>query len=304
MKRLPRSVLGKNGFTLVEILVSISVLSVLLVGMASVTNFVAQTWLAGVNSNDNFTKGRVVLNLLDRDIQMMVLRSDLPAFVDASGNPAPAFYTNVEGNQGTDAGNTRSVSLVQYLLASSTTAPTLQRINCGMNFLPGSGITPTIGASSLTQLGNVNAQTDTVFKGIIHFQIQFIDGSGTILTPPYSLSSTPPASSSPPTAPTPFWFDYANPSGSYNPRVAVVSMVVLSNSAYDLAKQDGTVMSHLLADFPTTAPTNQTYSEVWNNVLNPSTGTFDASLPAPLRESGGIQVFERHVPLPLITPSN
>jgi prepilin-type N-terminal cleavage/methylation domain-containing protein len=292
------------GFTLVELLVSISVLSLLLVAMASMTGFVAKTWLNGVNSTDNFTKGRVVLNLLDRDIQMMVMREDLPAFVDGSGNSACAFYTNVEGSPGSDTGNTRSVSLVQYILNTPTTTPTLQRVNYGMNFLSGSGVTPSIGATGLTQLGSPNVQTESVFTGIIAFQIQFIDGSGTILTPPYSLSSAPPPTSTgAPTSPTPFWFDYSNPSGSYNPRIAVVSMVVLSDSAYNIALQSGK-LGTVSSDFPTTAPTNQTYSQVWNDILNPSSGTFGANLPAPLRDGGGIQVFERHIPLPLITPSN
>jgi prepilin-type N-terminal cleavage/methylation domain-containing protein len=294
MKRPYLITRGKFGFTLIEILVALSILSLILVGMATVTEFVAKTWLTGANATDNFTKGRVVLSLLDRDVQMMVLRPDLPAFVDASGNPACAFYTNVEGNPGGDTGNARSVSLVQYLLSNPTSAPTLQRVNYGMNYLTASGATPAIGSTgSLTQLGNANAQTETVFTGIIRFEIQFIDGSGTILTPPYTLSSTPPTADNPPTGPTPFWFDSANPGGSYNPRVVVVSMVVLSQGAYNL-----------LADFPTTPPTNQTYSQVWEKILDPSSGTFGSNLPQPLRDQGGVQVFERHIPLPFITPSN
>ena len=295
---------AKRGFTLVELLVAISILSILLLGMATMIAFVAKIWLVGANSTDNFTKGRVALSLLDRDIQMMVLRSDLPSFVDASGNSACAFYTNIEGNPGATPSNTRSVSLVQYLLANPSSAGTLERINYGMNFAAVAGATPAIGSTSLTQLNNVNAQADSVFTGIIQFKIQFIDGAGTILTPPYTLSSTPPATSSPPTGATPFWFDFANPGGSYNPRVVVVSMVVLSDSAYLLAQQNTAIMANLVSDFPTTPPGNQTYSQVWNNILNPTSGTFGSNLPAPLRDQGGVQVFERHVPLPLITPSS
>jgi prepilin-type N-terminal cleavage/methylation domain-containing protein len=299
---------GKRGFTLVELVVSISILSILLLGLSSMMLFVAKTWLSGINSTDNFTKARVVLNLLDRDIQMMVLRQDLAAFVDSStpGNSACSFYTNVQGNPGTGltggSPDSRTVSLVQYLLNNPTSQPTLQRLNYGMNFLNAFGARPTIGNPlNLPAPSNANLQTDTIFTGVIRFQWQFIDGSGAILNPPYTLSSTPPATSSPPTSNTPFWFDYAVPNAPYNPRVVVLSMVVLSNSAYKIALQNSNAMTSLLADFSATPPTNQTYSQVWTSVLNPSSGSFDPSLPAPIRDSGAVQVFERHIPLPIVS---
>ena len=173
-----------------------------------------------------------------------------------------------------------------------------------MNFLTTGGATPTIGTTGLTQLGSSSVQTENISTGIIRFQIQFIDGTGAILTPPYSLTSTPPSSSNPPSGATPFWFDFANPGGSYNPRIAVLSMVVINDTAYKLALQNSAYMTNLLADFPVSAPTNQTYSQAWDAILNPASGSFGSNLPAPLRDQGAIQVFERHIPLPLVTPSS
>jgi prepilin-type N-terminal cleavage/methylation domain-containing protein len=275
----------RAGFTLIELLVSMTILSIILIALGSATGYVSRLWLNGVGAMDNFTKARVVLTLLDRDIQMMVLRRDLAAFVDSSTppNPACAFYTNVQGSPGTD---TRAISLVQYRLATPATTPTLQRLNYGMNFLnTASAVTPTVSTASLTQLGNSNVQPETVFTGIIRFQIQFLDGTGAI-QPTYS-------------------FTYSQPLPPANSRTVIVSMLVLSNPAYKLATQGGgTWMSSLAndsADFPTTALTNQTYSQVWNASLNSPSATL-LSLPLAIRS--GIQVFERHIPLPITTPSS
>ena len=148
------------------------------------------------------------------------------------------------------------------------------RYNYGMNFLTTTGTIPTVGTTaSLPAPTNAVLQTDTLYTGIIQFQIQFIDGTGAILTPPYSLTSTPPATSSPPSGPTPFWFDFAVPGATYNPRSVVISMVVLSNPAYKLAIQTGT-MSTVVGCFSTTVPTNQTYSQVWNGFSMRRTAPF------------------------------
>ncbi len=79
-------------------------------------------------------------------------------------------------------------------------------------------------------------------------------------------------------------------------------MLVLSNSAYKMATQNSTTIAAIQALFPSSGlGANQTYSAYWNSVLNPSTGRFGASLPEPVRQ--GLQVFERHIPLPIVTPS-
>jgi prepilin-type N-terminal cleavage/methylation domain-containing protein len=289
------------GFTLIELLVSMAILSIMLLTMATMMGFVSTIWLNGIGSMDNFTKARVVLNLVDRDIQMMVLRRDIAAFVDPSGasldsygNSICAFYTNVQGNPGTD---TRSISLVQYLLNNPGSQPTLQRLNYGMNFLAASGVTPAIGQTSkLAAPANSTLQTETVFTGIVRFQIQFVDGTGTILTPPYTPTGTTKAAG-------PFSFNFLAPADPSNPRSVVVSMLVLSNPAYKLATQGGgTIMTKLLSTFPNTLTgSNQTFSQYWNSILNPSIGTIDPTLPPVVR--GGIQVFERRVPLPINIPS-
>jgi prepilin-type N-terminal cleavage/methylation domain-containing protein len=314
--RIHRFSFRKEGFTLVELLVSIAILSILILGLAQAMSFVSGIWIKGIGNVDNFAKARVVMNLLDRDIQMMVMRPDTAAFVDGSGNSACAFYTNVQGSPGagitTGTPDTRAVSLVQYLLPAATpTSSTLERLNCGMNFTAATDASPAIsytstatppGPTSLTQLTTLAAasklQTETLTTGVILFKYQFVDGTGAVLSPPYTPTGTVPAGV---TTPTPFFYNYLAPSAPSNPRAVIVSMVVLSNSAYNLAIQTGNLSK--LSDnttLPTGAPTpNQTYSQVWNNFLDAPNTAF-LSLPPAIRQ--GLLVFQRQIPLP--TPAS
>lgn len=322
----------RESFTLVELVVSMAILSIIVLTLATMMGFVVQTWLAGINAANNFTKARTMLTLLDRDTQLMVLRPDLPAFADASNTPpgaACAFYTKVQGQPGAD---TRAVSLVQYSLeqeGSPATNSILQRFNCGMNYTPG-GITPTVGTgsyiSNMVQMTNSVVETaapspENVVNGVIAFKWQFIDGNGNILDPPYNYYYTPAGFANPVVTitPTPFFYDFTNPGAAYNPRMLIVSLVVVSDNAYKMAVQTSTLQT-LINQFSTNMPTGltttvnganydtETYAQYWNSILNPPPpGTFPsgaaAKLPAPEIAAGAIQVFERHIPLPLITPS-
>jgi prepilin-type N-terminal cleavage/methylation domain-containing protein len=282
------------GFTLVELLVSISILSIILLTLAQAIGYVSQLWVTGIGTVDNYTKARNILSIMDRDIQQMVMRPDIAAFATgtaASPTPACAFYTNVQGSPGTD---TRTSSLVQYLLSQTT----LSRLNYGMNYTTG-GITPAV--ATLTSANPIpppltipNASTtDTLATGVIQFQWQFVDGNGNILTP-----STPTKYN--------FTYNYTTPSAATNPRAIVISVLVLSNSAYLIATQNAATITKLqTVDFPITAPTNSngipiTYSQYWNGILNPSTGTLDTTLPPPIRS--GLKVFQRYIPLPVAAP--
>ena len=294
-KRTQDKARPRRGFTLTELLVAIAVLSLMLVTLATMTSFVTKIWLSGLGAADNYTKARVVLNLMDRDIQNMVLRRDLAAFVDGTGNTALCrFYTNEAGQPGTGftggTFDTRSVSLVQYSLATTATTAMLQRLNYGMNFLPASsGARPVVGSTTtLAVPSNATLQTDTLFTGIVQFEWQFIDGTGTIQTP----SST-----------TPFVYNFASPGATSNYRAVIISMVVLNNYAYTIATKNTTCMAMLTGTtcFSTTAPTNQTYSQVWNAFLAAPSTSF-STLPEPVRR--GIQVFERHIPLPFTPPTH
>jgi len=301
-------------------MVAMVVLSIMLIGLATMLGYVTRTWLNAMGSVDNFTKARLMLSLQDRDIQMMVLRPDMAAFVNNSNAaiPACAFYTRVQGNEGTTTADARNLSLVQYYLnLTNSTSPnipayTLVRRAYGLGFPPNS--TPTWSTTwntivppwytslgntnTLSQLGNVSSstQSENLITGVIAYQWQFVDGTGTILSPPYIPTGATTNST------YPFHYNFTTPTTNANPRILVISMVVLSGSAYSLATKVG-CLTNVVADFPTNLPvagTNQTYSQYWNSIFNSSTN-FGATLPEPVRH--GIQVFERHIPLPVMNPT-
>ena len=289
----------RKGFTLVEIMVAMVVLALMMAGLASIIGFVSKTWLAGINIVDNFSKARVMLNLLDRDIQMMVFRRDVGAFVNASSTPACAFYTKVQGNQGSTISDPRALSLVQYNLPAVTaTSSVLQRIELGLFFSGGTmalsyplPTSPTLPTSTFN-LGSasLSSQTEIVGSGVIAFQYQFIDGTGNLITP---------------TASTPFKYDFTNPTSAANYRAVVVSIAVMSNNAYNLAIDSGNLVK-VAGYFSLTPPTGQTYAQVWNTFLANPAATQPAylSLPAPLRGPGSILVFQRFIPLPGTLPAS
>jgi prepilin-type N-terminal cleavage/methylation domain-containing protein len=303
MKSVTRHRLSHPGFTLVELLVSLTILTIMLFSLAQAVAYVSQLWINGVGAIDNISKARDIVTVMDRDIQQMVLRPDTAAFVGSNtstATPACAFYTNVQSS-GTD---TRAVSLVQYELnppGSPSNTSSLGRLTYGMNF--SSTITPIISTpapTALTQLASASTSTETLATGVVQFQYQFVDGAGTILTPqpsgyipyPYTGNAT-----------TPFTYDYINPRDPANPRAVIVSIIVLSNSAYKIATQAG-LLSKLTDGttiFSTAAPTNQTYSQVWNTTLSNPNAAF-LSLPGPVR--AGLRVFQRYIPLPVISPES
>ena len=279
-------------------LVSITVLSIMLLSLASMMGFVTRIWISGVGTVDNYNKARAAMSVLDRDIQMMVLRRDLPAFVDGTGvNTACQFYTNVEGNPGQDM---RTISLVQYSLVKSPTSSILLRQNYGMSYPSATGTvsltgTPSLGTTGLTAPAASTLQTDNVATGVVAFQWQFVDGTGTILNPPYPLTGSGSATT------FPFKYDFVYPGDTTNPHVVVVGIVVMSNAAYNLAVQLGD-LAQVTSYFGSVTPsTGQTYSQAWNVARNSPTGAF-LGLPLPIRS--GIQVYERRVPLPVTTPSS
>lgn len=280
-----------RGFTLVELMTAIVILTVMLLALTTTISYVGRAWQEGVSYLDNYTKARVMLNLLDRDIQLMVIRRDTAAFVDANGAAACAFYTNVLGSPGaaTTRVDGRTVSLVQYQLATTNNSSVLQRLNYGMNFAAG-GVSPAVANSpapgkltQLTSLGSI--QSEDLSVGVILFQWQFLDGTGTLQTPPtYTFS-----------------YSFARPAPATNPRSVVVSMLVLSNPAYVIATQNSTIIPALQALFPAASlPSNTTYAAYWNSILNAP--GFGANLPPQVR--GGLQVFQRQIPLPVLTPSS
>ncbi len=187
-----------RGFTLIEMLVSISILSFMLVAMAQMTGLAEQAWRVEQNRIDNFSKARAMLNLLTDDLQRGVFRGDLPAFGTGGPSATPSvtanglyfynttgftasFYTRQPGLAATTSTSVRDVSLVSYKLNTSTLPAEkviLQRSDLDV---PWTG-----GASNLvfqgdmtTALANVTPQE--VAPGVVGFGMAFRRADGSLM---------------------------------------------------------------------------------------------------------------------------
>ena len=267
MKSNPSSI---RAFTLVEILVSVSILSVIMIMAAQMLNISSATWKKGNARADNFTQARVILSTIERDIQAMVLRRDLAAFVDANGDPACAFYTRFPA-----PGGDRKLSLIQYKFDATPTEPKLLRLDSPFDYSGQATLTlnETEKLPNLDPAANPALGSQNISEGIIAFQIQFLNANGN-LTDHFS-------------------FNYQNPQDSTNTQATVISLIVLDSDAYQFAKKLGH-LAPLLQSLGGTPATNQSYAQLWTSVI--SSPIFGSSLPAPIR--AGLNVFEKRITLP------
>lgn len=260
-----------GGFSLVEILAAVSVLAIMMLIVGQIVGLVSDTWRTGKARVDNFTQARVALGMMDRDVQMMLLRDDLGAFKNKSGEEeACAFYTRMLGAEGD-----RRLSLVEYFLADPATTPKLMRADYGLNYDTDTASSRTLSLGTpdaLPDLDKTSAQE--IAEGVLAFRWQFINADGVLGAD--------------------FVYDHANPSDSANTRTMVLSLLVLDKESYALAKDTG-VLTLLLSKLGAGPSGNETYAVHWQSVLK--SPDFAAGLPRPVLRS--LRVFERSIALPL-----
>jgi prepilin-type N-terminal cleavage/methylation domain-containing protein len=252
-------------FTLIELLVAICVLAIILVLFSQMISLVTATWKKGRARVDNFTLARNTLSVIERDIQSMVLRPDLAAFVDENGEPACAFYTCFPA-----PGGNRNLSLIEYRFTS--TPPKMLRRDYSFNYPPTAG--PTLTLSNTTHLPDlINATEQSVADGIIGFQIQFLDGDGQF-------------------QPDGFQFDYRDPRANTNTRAVILSIIVIDSNAYRLVQATNTLAT-LLQAFSSQPETGNSYAQHWREL---AAANFTPAVPPPVRDA--LRIFERRVFLP------
>ena len=112
-----------SGFTLVEILVSISVLGLMMIGVAQMLNSAMSATLGGYKHMDADTQARMVLDRMAFDIAKITKRSDVDYyFKKNTGNDQMAFYSESGGYYPSGLTSTvpeSDVSLVGYRINGS-----------------------------------------------------------------------------------------------------------------------------------------------------------------------------------------
>jgi prepilin-type N-terminal cleavage/methylation domain-containing protein len=178
---------GKFGFTLVEMITAIAVLSLMMVMMGQILAMASHAWLDGERNVNNFTKARAMLDMFASDVESGVFRTDLAAFQGTSIE----FYTQRQG-VAPSAGAVRSVSLVQYAYKTDQSTPvnmsTLQRGDMSIFW--------TASANSITFGDTTDFESNTptfrdMVPGVIDYKPLFVYSDGT-LSPTYTVITTNP----------------------------------------------------------------------------------------------------------------
>ncbi len=185
----------RNSFTLVEVLVAVTILSFMILMLAEMSGMVGRAWSEGASRIDNFTKSRAMLDLISSDLQHAVIRPDLPIFqtggtINATnggftgGTYSASFFTQVPGVPSEETTNNRNVSCVTYQIVTTTNADNilLQRSDLAVPWTGGASAIPFQG-NLITPMGNATARE--MAPGVVGFQFSFRRADGTV-TPAYT----------------------------------------------------------------------------------------------------------------------
>jgi hypothetical protein len=173
---------------LIELLVALTVLALMLGLVGQITAAVGRAWSDTRNRTDNFTRARAALELMARDLQAGVFRTDLPVPLSTP----LTFFSRRPGTGG--SGNSRRLSLVRYEtvflqgVEAGRDEVFLRRLDSAVDwdaaaglFVPGAPGTPL----------PVPVQAQDVFPGICLLQVHYRDELGNVQT---TFSSTTPRS--------------------------------------------------------------------------------------------------------------
>ncbi|PAW76510.1 MAG: hypothetical protein B9S32_14785 [Verrucomicrobia bacterium Tous-C9LFEB] len=159
----------RRAFTLVEMSVAMAILAMIVISLSTILFSTSMTCNTGLQRANNFTKARCMLDAMARDLNGVLLRSDLPAFSNSNFE----FYTQ---QAGIISGSPRQISLVSYKIDSTSAKSTLQRGDAGTTWAS-SAQTVRFSAppgSSLPAL----TQRDTI-EGVVGFEAIFHFKDGT-----------------------------------------------------------------------------------------------------------------------------
>ncbi len=284
-----------SGFTLIEMLVAVSIMSFMLLMMAQITGLAEQAWRTEQNRIDNFAKARSMVDMFNDDLQRAVFRGDLPIFGTGAPTATPtvtgsglyyfpntslsfttAFYTRLPGVPASASTPVRDVSLVSYALNSSNQGVdqvVLQRSDLAVPWSSSQNLL--FQGNIQTVLQNSPATAREVAPGVVGFRVAFRLSDGTMIDPGQGSYTG---------------YNSANPVVAVDIGVAVIgkqSLVLLSSS------QIQKIQAKFAAPLSFTASTNGIKANWDQNVL---TSSFYSLYPKDL--GGGLKTFERWVACP------
>jgi len=184
---------SRASFTLVEMLVAVSVLGIIVLLMAQSANLVSKASRDGTSGVDNFTKSRAMLDLIASDLQHAVIRPDLPIFQTGgilntngiggftNGAYAAILFTRIPGIPNASSVPVRNISLVSYAIVVPTNSSdkiALERSDLAILWNQGADIAF---QGDLTTLAGT-ATPREMAPGVVGFQLSFRRADGTVST--------------------------------------------------------------------------------------------------------------------------
>jgi prepilin-type N-terminal cleavage/methylation domain len=280
-----------RGFTLVELMVSITILTMIVIMFSQSLGSVSSIWGRAQEKMDNYAKARTLLNRLQVDFQSLVPREDLPNFgAQGNGESVLGFYTLQRGFSSNSGGNSRPLSYVEYLPGNDEKGlSVLNRLNrpfdyaASPDFLPAPtpdpGATPT--PPSPTPIDSGGLDHVTALRGLLAFSYGFLHPDGQ-----YSSNF------------------YENSSGQPSRAVAVtVGMVVVDNRTEELLEKRGD-LGKLSQDLSLSAPpsgSNWSPKAIWDYQLGLSAARPAGSSASRITGNlllDSVRTFERTFPIP------
>jgi len=192
-----------NGFTVVEILVSVAVLVVLVLFLSRLFSSAAAVTAAGNKRMDSDAQIRPLFDRMAVDFSQMVKRSDVDYYLKSSTNPQPgndqiAFYCAVSGYYPSN-GSQSSISVVSYRINSSSGNTRFNKLERMAKGLVWNGVSttdtpvvflPLTISSTWPAATNGNSDSDYELIGpyVFRFEYYFLLKNGDLSDTPWDTS--------------------------------------------------------------------------------------------------------------------
>lgn len=263
----------EQGFTLLEMLVAVTVLCVMVVLFSQVAGSVGGSYLVGKGRGEANTLGRAVIDTVSGDLQRLVIRPDLAVFTGQSNSAGNAlrFYclrSGLDDGAASTSGlnSMRGVSVVEYALSrSGTNQGSLTRRDRSANWSASASVIP-LGATNAVSALNAGTGDAILCRGVIGLGWSFMSADG-------EMSDT-------------------YPGAQTNAVVAVrVSLAIADNDSMKLLEETGK-FSQMATLFEEVSDGTSSGIANWRKALDSQASQF------PARCVQGIRFYERMIPLP------
>lgn len=271
--------MNRRGFSLVELVVSVTVLTILVALFSQIFTLVSGTWSAGRAQANNFTQARIAMDVMSRDLQGAVIRRDLPAFFQNDAT-ALIFFTKEKSLKPDGVLGNRPMAAVQYLVETINGESMLSRKSRGFDYGDEIGYSSTSWNIPLPEVG----LNSGIGPGVLVMRYQFIGSDGENRLPSQVNQEWAKSNSLP---------------GVETLRAVIVSLAVLDEEGIKLLQATGALDS-LRQKFSTADPGPLTsFSSVWQTQMD------DPAQPlgiggVPRKALQGLRTFERTTLLPVL----